>query len=590
MSRKRIFLIVLVLTIIAFFIRVLPFGYGMAYLDFADTDLFGQALNLGDTIAQKSGFHQLTTPVDYPYLFPYVFLFFFGIFGLLAKLGGIIVSSAEFIKYAILQMDKLFELSRIIVAISGTLLVPLVYFATRRLILNGQKQEKKWAITSSLLATALMAFSLLHAHFAKVIRPHVLVGLFLFTSFYFYLVLLKKKNIISYVLLGIFAGMSFGTLQNGILALWFLFLGHALAKKKLFSRNLIVAVLSFLIIAFVCYPYLFLSFNKSINLKTGEINLSLSGEHHTNFANLSNFNGSGFIKEIKGLFFYEPSIIIILLTLITALALVKIKNKTNTESLYDKQGLVGIISFIIIYFVLFGIYSGTGYRTLAPLIPFLCSIAGVATFCALNKISKKYSCYLITFIALILIFSIVQSLRLTMLVLKKNTQNLTAEWLKNNVADEEIVAIENHAGIKITPSKAVLDKRVELLGQDSLGKKDKFLIALDKKEYPKNSISAFPLFTFKEDYDKMQKFLKKDADYLVIGRYSTNADIAPPADAAYQIISSLDKNLVQQFNPFKNDYQGFSNFPNFEINNPIIDLWKYERLGPIVEIYKIIHE
>lgn len=606
LSKKLFFIILLLITIIAFLLRVLPFNYQLSET-FMDTHIFRQALNLGKIVTEHN-FSQLKTLVVYPYFFSYIFLSFLGFFYLIGIIGGLFSSSAEFIKYVILQMDELFEASRIIIAISGTLLVPLVCLATRRLI--AAKTEFKnniWAISTSLLAAILMAFSLLHVHFGKVVRPHIPVSLLLFLSFYFYLILLKKKNFSSYIALGLVAGAAAGTLQNGFLSILFLVIAHCLLiyqkykeknkkisikLKEVFSQKFIASLIIFFLIVIICYPHVFLSPEKSLNLKQGKFNIIFAGDWAIDYVGSpSNFRGNSFITELKALFFYEPGLMIILLFL---LVIYFVFYKTKTKKIgkkplsYCALGLFGAIFFIIFYFLLFGIYNHTGYRMLSPLIPFLCTIVGITAFTILNKLSKKYRYWIIGFIVLILIFPIVQSFKLTGLAMKDSTQELALSWIKNNISPDKIIAIESNSRLRLNSSKEILQKRVELLGKESLGQRDNFLLSVNDKDYPRDSMAAFPLFVFGDDYDKIYEFLKNEADYLVLGRGFLKPGISPSPDYIYEISLPINKELIQKFIPFKNESSDReSRFPQ-EIRNPIIDLWGYERMGTVIEIYKLL--
>lgn len=573
MNNKRIiFWAILFITLIAFFLRVLPFGYGMSAIDFSDTELFTHALNLGKAFVDKD-LSQFKTPAGYPYFFSYIYLFFFGIFYLIGTMINLFSSSAEFIKSLIVQMESFFETSRIIVSISGALLIPLVYLVTKKLV-KPKYKENKWLLFGSFLATILMTFSLIHIHFAKVIRPHVLVSLFLFLAFYFYLILLEKKNFSSYAGLAIFSGAAAGTLQTGLISILFLILPLFFFKKIPFWK-FSISLLLFLLIIVISYPYAFLSPKESLNLETGKIDITLSGGKYQNFVDSkSDFSGKGFSQQLKGLFFYESGLIIILIFLLMFLKRKEIKK-------YITPGITGLILFIVIYFLVFGFYSQTGTRMLAPLIPFLCAITGILAFTVLNK---KYRYWIIIFIALILIFPIIQSVRLTSLATKQSTQDLAAKWIKKNINPDKIVAIEGHAGIKIIPNQESIKKQIDLVGIESIGQRSEFLFSLNKENYPKNTGPVFPLSVFKEDYNKIEEFLKTKADYLTVGYLNSNSSQQP----IYQIVSSLNKQTIKRFSPFKKESSITSNFPQF-MNNPIIDLWTFKRMGPIIEIYKINH-
>lgn len=608
-KKQLIFVIIFLLTIIAFFLRVLPFNYG-SFITFGDINLFRQALNLGKAIAEHN-FSQLKIPSFYPYFFSYIFLFFFGVFYLIGMLVGLFSSSAEFMKYVILQMDGFFETSRILIAVSGALLVPMVYLTTHRLISAKTEyteyKEKKWAMVASLLTAILMTFSLLNVHYAKILSVHIPVAFLFFLSFYFYLIFLKKKSFLSYLALGLVIGATAGTLQNGFIAILFLILGHffliheKIKKGKIFDRlkrilswQFLVSLAAFLLIFAISYPYTILSLKESLNLKEGKFNLTLSGSEIIDRADdLESFRGIGFITELKGLLFYEPGLIIILLFLL-GIYFPLWKRKINNKNVGEKYlhyvwGTKGLIIFIILYLFLFGIYSHTRYRTLCPLIPFLCVAVGIIAFKVLNEVSKKYKYWIIGFISLVLIFSMVQSFRLTNLAIKDSTQDLAGKWIKNNINSDEVIALESYSRLRLDPSRKSLEKRIELFGPDSLGQRDQFLLSLDEKDYPKDTLTVFPLFIFKENYDKINEFLKKETDYLILGYSASKPGIDPPQDTIYQISSSLNKQLVQRFIPFKNESsRRISKFP-LDIENPIIDLWSYERMGPVIEIYKINH-
>lgn len=605
-KKKLIIIIVIFLTLIGFFLRVLPFNYGILPIEFNHTNLFGQALTLGKIIAY-SNFSQLKIPAMYPYLFSYIFLFFFGILYLAGILTGAFVSSADFIKYSILQMNQLFELSRIILAISGTLLIPLVYIVTRKLIfIKTEHKEKKWAIVGCLLATILITFSLLHVHFAKLLRPHIAVSFFFFITFYFYLILLEKKNLFSYIALGIAAGATAGTLQSGFLSILFLPLAHffliyqKIKQKKLinklkeiFSRQFIAGLIAFMLIVIICYPYLLLSPKASLNIGAGKINLALAGSSHhmSRLSHLTILKENALITQLKFIFLSEPGLIIILLFLLIIYLLFCIGKNINQKERFSHFTIkiLGAIIFVVFYFLFFGIFDHARYRTLSALIAFLCTITGVLAVIVLNKIAKKYRFWIIGFIILILIIPITQSFRLTSLATKDSTQELAAKWVNANIPPDEMIAIESHSRLKFLPSQKSLKRRLELAGPNSLGQKNTFLISLEEKDYPQNSRAIFPLFVLENDFNKIYEFLKTEADYLILGRYALEPEANPSIYPVHQISQSLNRELIKRFSPFKKKFsQTVSQFPQ-EIENPLIDIWTYQRMGPVIEIYKIHH-
>ena len=586
-KKQIIFIIIFLLTVIAFFLRVLPFGYGMAHIYFSDTPLFSKALKLAEGFAQHD-FSQFTSPSYYPYFFSYIFLFVFGIFYLIGVIGGIFSSANEFFKYAILQMEQLFEISRIIIAVAGTLLIPLVYLSVRKILLVG---KRRWVEVGALFSAFLMCFSVLHINYSHFVRPHLAVAFTLFLSFYFYLILLEKKNLISYILLGIASGLAIGTLHNGFLAISFLIIAHFFIRsrqnnKKIFSFPFIAGLIAFLLVFSICWPYLILNMGNALGLGGGKFDITLSGRSHTL---QGYFTGEGLIVGLKGLVLNETGLVILLIIFLIIYFVSlqkKRKDEISVENSYYKTAIKGGVFMLIAHFVIFGMYSIPSYRFLVPLIPFLCVFIGILFGYSLEKISTKYRPWLIVLVAIVLIFPIVQSIRLTTLIARKDTRDLAAEWIEKNIDPSQMIAISSK-GPKLFPNKESLEKKLLLAGPDSLGQRDNLLLSFSKEEYPQQSRSIFPLWAFDENQKKIYDFLKNQSDYFVFDYANSYPGIDPTRDAEQQMAIRLGI-LVKTFNPFRKISNVNSLFPG-QIENPIINLWVLERMGPVIEIYKIKH-
>ena len=585
MAKKKIIIFLVLLTVIAFFLRVLPFGYGLAPIYFSDTFLFSNALNLANGIAHHD-FSQLKEVSYYPYFSSFILLFIFGLFYLIGTLGGLFSSAAEFIRYSVLQMDQLFEMSRIMIAVLGTLLIPLVYLATRRIVSMGRK---KWIESGAVLSAFLICFSLLHIHYSHTVRPHIAVAFTLFLSFYAYLMLLKKQNLFSYIFLGVIAGFAAGTLHNGFLAILFLIMAHFFVRsqqknKKIFSRPFVMALVIFFLIVFVCWPYLFLNPKGTLGLNNEKFSITLRGEKEDLGGS---FNGQGFIIDSRGLILSETSLIflLILFLIIYFVSLKKKRWEENPEkSPAYKAAIKGGLLVFAIHFLVFGIYGVASYKFLLPLIPFLCVFAGVLFSRSLELISQKHRPWLITLVVIVVLFSVVQSVRLTALIARKDTRALAAEWIEKNINPSQMVAISS-AGPKFTPNKKSLEEKLSLAGPDSLGQKDGFLLSLDAEKYPQNARSIFPLWAFDKNKEKVYDFLKNRADYFVFVRSNFYPGIDWSKVPEQQAADELGK-LIKTFYPASNISSRNSLSP-MHIDNPIIDLWVFDKIGPFIEIYKI---
>jgi len=147
-----------------------------------------------------------------------------------------------------------------------------------------------------------------------------------------------------------------------------------------------------------------------------------------------------------------------------------------------------------------------------------------------------------------------------------------------------MIAISS-AGPKIFPSQESLEKKLSLIGPDSLGKKDKILLTFPPEEYPQHGKLIFPLYLFNQDQKKIYDFLKNQTDYFVFARYNLYSGIDLAKDSEQIIAIHLGK-LVKTFNPFGKPSNLQSNFP-VHLDNPIVDLWTLNRMGPFIEIYKM---
>lgn len=591
MNKKYfIFISIILLTLIAFLLRVLPFGYGMAHIYFNDTFLFSKALNLANGIAHYD-LSQFRVPGTYPYFFSYIFLFGFGIFYLVGLIGGIFSSANDFLRYTILEMEQLFEMSRIIIAVFGALLIPLVYLITRKIILAG---KKNWAELGAFLAAFLMCFSLLHIHYSHLVRPHLAVAFTLFLSFYFYLLLLKNKSLIFYILLGMTSGFAAGTLHSGFLAVFFLIIAHFFIvfqqkKKRIFSFPFIMSLIIFSLIVFICWPYLILNLERTLGLESGKFDFTLSGQSTIARGSFSTY---GLAIAFRGLVLSETSLIsllIIFLVIYFVFLKKRKKDKSFAENYYYKAAIIGGGFVAGLHFLVFSAYEIQIYKFLVPLIPFLCVFAGILFSHSLELISKKYRFWLIAFVVIIVIFSIIQSLRLTTLIVRKDTRDLAAEWVEENISPSKIVAISG-AAPKFFPNRETLEKKLSLIGPDSLGQRDRFLLSIPDEEYPQDSRLIFFLWPLDKNYRKVRDFLKNQSDYFIFVRYNLYPTSDSVKDFALKDFEQrMAVNLgevIKTFNPFNKLSKQYSEFP-LHIDNPIIDLWALNRMGPLIEIYKL---
>ncbi len=569
-KRNAIILLILIISVGAF-LRIFPVQYDSARM--YDIQLVTQAFDLGDNVI-KGDFSVFKMPVKYPYFFSYILLFFYGIFYLFGRLTGLFSSVSEFINYTFFHLDNFYGFARILIGIFGTALIPLVYIVTSKI---AALKNKKQAKIAGLLAAFLMAFNLLHIHMSHHERPHILVSFFIFLSFYFFILLLEKKSLIRFLLLGLGIGLAAGSLQNGLIALTFFVLIVLFTKFKcLTSIKFWLGVLVFLIILILCYPYIILSFNQSIySVRTGGVDITFSGGRH----GLRDFSGQGFATIVQGLLFYDLSLILIFILFL----LIYLFSKSGGSKKGFREVIIGGVSIVVLYVGVFGIYNLNQFRVLIPLIPFLCFFVGILFNEIFLKFKKRFfKMAFIGILALFLLFPMIQALRFNYLILQKETRSLAKDWIENNISDSDLIVMErNH--INFVPLKENLQLQL-LLGPDEISRKDKFLLALDDELYPKQSRSILRYWAFIYSGDDYLFLREQGAKYVVISKSALKGMSKSGLEPE---ILFKGGELIQKFSPFvSKDSLRHSMFP-CEFKNPIIDLWALKRLGPVIEIYRL---
>jgi len=569
---KKIIIILIAIILIGAFLRIFPVQYDSARM--YDNQLVTEAFDLGDGMI-KGDFSVFKTTVKYPYVFSYILSFFYGSYFVFGKLIGLFASAGEFANYIFFNIDNFYDFARILMGIFGIALIPLVYIVTSKVVALKNRARAKIA---GLLAAFLMAFNLLHIHLSHQERPHILVSFFIFLSFYFFILVLEKKSLIRFLLLGLSIGLASGSLQNGLIALSFFTLIALFTKFKcLFSIKFWSGILMFLIIFVLCYPYLILSFSQAIDSGTKGLDITFRG----NSSRLQDFSGQGFGEIVNGLLFYNPSLILMLVLFLFIYLFSKSSVKRKKLTIFSWT-IIGAVVFMSAYILIFGIHDVFRFRFLTPLIPFLCFFVGILFSEIFYKIKKGfYKKAFVGVLILFLLFPVIQALRFNYLMFQKETRTFAKNWIESNIPNSDLMVMErNH--IRFVPLKENIQFQLSL-DPDSISRKDKFLLDLDDKLYPKDSRSILRYWALnrREGY----QFLKEQgAKYVVI--FKTNFKSISKSGLETEILLKGGE-LIKSFSPFINeDSLTQSVFPA-EFKNPIIDLWVLKRLGPVIEIYRL---
>lgn len=583
------------------FLRVYPFEAKSWAVDI-NAQVVRQALDLGQSIAEKD-FSFLRQPTLYPYLTPYLLLVCYGIFYLAGLYLKLFSSTSGFINYIFLHINNFYWYSRILMAVFGTVLIPLAYLVVFQLY---DKSKDKLILRGALLSSFMITFSLLLITFSQQIRPHIIVSFFILLSFYFYLLCLKKKTLNSFLLLGAVIGLAAGSLQTGLFAFIFLILACYFINKKsnhfqvtdflksFFSRQFLAGLLVFLTAFLIFYPYVFFNFKSSTRAR-GYFDFSLSGGNQFNVGSnkeafLMLFGGAGIKTILAGLWFNELSLFLLLAIFLTIYFFHNKKKRQipKEHSRYYQQALAGWWVFVGLYsLVLIICDNGSRWRLLCPLIPFLCVGAGTL-FVSIFKLVKHRK-LLISLIVVLLMLGAVQAFRLVQLIKRPYTRDEAAEWIKENVPSSELIVFQS-VFPNLIPTKQSIQAQM-LLQNDSLSAKNKLLLALKDDEYPKDSKT---MLDFREvasykhnDAREIINFIKEiKPKYLVLSSRSYDSE---EMNGYYEyLLANRYGRLIKKFSSFRDGWAIRSvDFPSGFSNSSLITLMACRQLGPMIEIYKL---
>ena len=587
MNKK--YIIILILIVLAgLFFRIYPFE-AKSWIGEVDTRIVRQALDIGQSITEKD-FSFLQGSNSYPYVLPCLLLFCYGIFFLIGNWFGLFSSAQGFISYLFFHIDEFYWYSRILISVFGVLSIILVYLIVKQIFFRFK--EKK-IILGSLLASYLLAFSLLSIQFSQQVRPHIPVGFFILLSFYLYLLCLKKKSWSSYLLLVLSASLAVSTFPGGIFAFVFIILASYFLERKnskfkffdffktFLSFRFIIGLIIFLIVFFLFYSYIFSDFNLSVNTAD---NSSFISVNLFNIPFIVPCLGMGFVTIFKMLFSHELALGL-LLTIFLFLYFVYRKNITTNDSFYN-QAIIGWWAFITSYSIVFGFLDfGGRFRLLCSIIPFLCIGVGVLLVNIFNNF-KKYKKWIFFIVIVLLIFEFVQATRFVQLMDRSYSRDEASQWIEKNISSNELIVFQQSIQTLISTRESI---ERQSLFSGSLSQRNQFLLSLELDDYFQNSKSMLDfsdVMKYKNnDIFAVYDFLKEiKPDYFVLLFRSNNLEKETYFE--YQIAQSQGQ-LVKRFTPFKNNQTNRELLFPSGLSNPLVDLWSAKQLGPTVEIYKL---
>lgn len=406
---------------------------------------------------------------------------------------------------------------------------------------------------TGLIAAFIFSFSLLHVVFSHIYEPLGISLFFMLMSTLFALMSDKNSTLLKQSL--IFAFISMFIHFIGILSLisWFIF--YVFNQNK--DKELIRFFITFLVIYVLLNP-LFV------------FRIPLHIQHLFNFLS----SGIQYSKDI-----YLIYAIKVLSRGIGSLFLISILFLPFFIKDYDKKQVGTLFIFPTLALLILFLFQLKPIVYFLLIVPYVCIAAGMTISSAIEQYGgfPKGLQLALIFIGLLAIWLSVKSvLNYNRLSKLPDTRVMATEWIKRKVNQHYTVAWDR-SSIQLNKLD-VLDKR-------KLGKA-KNLVKRKRKYVRRQFIISEKLLRNEFWYG----LLKKKADYVVISSIDSERAMRNKKNLLkkkyYKELSKLNPEVT--FNPY---YQGLENKLNTlfyeDLFIPYGTLWKRERFGPVIKIYKL---
>ncbi|TSD05529.1 MAG: glycosyl transferase family protein [Parcubacteria group bacterium Athens0714_12] len=549
MSKKEKIVLAVVL-ILAFYLRIWGINYGLPNFFIGDEQsIVGGALKMGELkILIPALYPEEFRSLYYPPFISYLYLIFLTPFILIKYLFGGFLDFAEFRQELSLNYGFVWFWARFFTALIGSATIYLVYLIGKKFF------NKKTAFFASLFFS-LSFFHLQLSHFARHWAPivfffclAVLISCFIYKSF-------CKKY---YFLAGLVSGLAFGISYIGALSLLFILTIHFLKpnvslKEKIINKNLWLMVLIFFVfasLAVALHPQEFL------RITVGEDTGMTASKSFAEYLN-------SFYYYFKALLFLEP---ILLLFSLAGFIVLYFK---------DKKIFFIFSFFIFSYISILYLFFHHEPRYIIFVLPLLCLTAGFALFFVFNK--AKFSA-LLFLIPAIFLYPFLIGLKYDFLLNQKDTRVIAKEWIEENL-DSEAKIISALRDIKLTPVKEAIEEQVSI-DQESLRSLEKILLETKDDKYPQPSFYVFHShFVSRTKLSDLKRYAEENNYQYFVVSYWDSAQIEAREK---EIINSAELEKT-----FSGNGEGITYDLNANLDLPINYLFSLDRLGPIVEIYKL---
>lgn len=556
-SRHKILASLLLILAAAFFIRFIGISYGLPQ-EFIGDEFVQVAISLKmlDTRSLIPNFPDI---FYHQPLSAYISTFGISVFLLWQLVTGRFSGIADMRDFYIIHSTDLLVVVRFLAVISGVLTVWLIYLIGRDLF------NRRVGLTAAFFGAFdfLLVFT---QHTGRVwgYMP-VFIALALWTS----VKLFKQDRFKNYFLSAGASLLAIANLLPGIIT----FVPSLVARffwknKKLWTSMVLIALGTVIILLMsprglgaLFYRFKILSdsglsqkiIGKSVEAEGGSI--SFVHRFFDTFITLFNYAPVYFVLFLIGVFILWRA---------------------------DRKKCLFLVSFPIIYYLFIGPFFGFGWvaRTLVPFSVYFAVISAYAVNRFNEAFFKNSRKFLMLFAVIASAPSILFSVIFDVKITRPDTRTQAISWIYNNLPENSKILEFSQTNEVINQNREVIELIQETV-PDKLNTRQKFLLASGDGVYPRPKYFAWDMRSVDPRAAYPDLFKDNKFEYFIKTSWGANSgDLIENTFA--------DKLLIVRFSPFDDEYYDKGDFGNVHnMTYSLQALFKSERFGPIVEIYKI---
>lgn len=316
--------------------------------------------------------------------------------------------------------DPLFDV-RATVAVTSVLIVPATFFLARNFL------GPWWSV----LATALVAFSTLNQNLSQQCRPHSVAAVFVTLALVGALRVLRTGSTAAYAWLGVAFCLGFGTLHSAIAVGLPIVCAHVARAgwRRAIDWQLGLSLGLGALALPIFYPFLWQA--ETTQLEGDKLT---TGTHEIH---ASWFDGSGAEAVLRGLWFYEPLLLVLAVGAVGVWVAGALRRGSLVARTRDASGLV-LASYALPYLAALTVYGKTLDRFVIPLLPVLAVFAVWGVTRALAGLGDGPRRLGALLVVASLALPVAASLQLARVRAAPDTLSEAADWVREHAGDTPV--------------------------------------------------------------------------------------------------------------------------------------------------------